>query len=56
MTIAKPVAFYAPLKSPNHPLPSCDRTMEGLMKRALERARFSPPHASEMRTHDMAGD
>ena len=56
MTIARPVAFYAPLKSPNHPLPSGDRTMARLLMKALERAGYAPQLASEIRTLDKAGD
>ncbi len=56
MTHARPVAFYAPLKSPNHPLPSGDRTMARLLMKALDRAGYPPHLASEMRTLDKAGD
>ncbi|EIM25555.1 glycosyltransferase family 4 protein [Microvirga lotononidis] len=56
MTIARPVAFYAPLKSPNHPLPSGDRTMARLLMKALERAGYSPRLASEVRTLDKVGN
>lgn len=56
MTHARPVAFYAPLKSPNHPLPSGDRTMARLLMKALDRAGYSPQIASELRTLDKAGD
>lgn len=51
-----PVAFYAPLKSPNHPAPSGDRTMARLLLRALEAAGFAPEPASELRSHEPAGD
>ncbi len=54
--ISRPVAFYAPLKSPNHPLPSGDRTMARLLMKALDRAGYSPSLASEMRTLDKTGD
>jgi glycosyltransferase involved in cell wall biosynthesis len=50
------VAFYAPLKSPNHPLPSGDRTMARLLMKALDRAGYPPQLASELRTLDKAGD
>jgi glycosyltransferase involved in cell wall biosynthesis len=50
------VAFYAPLKSPDHPLPSGDRTMARLLMKALDRAGYSPQLASELRTLDRAGD
>ena len=56
MSTRKPVAFYAPLKSPNHPLPSGDRTMARLLMKAIDRACFSPMLASELRTLDKAGD
>jgi glycosyltransferase involved in cell wall biosynthesis len=50
------VAFYAPLKSPNHPLPSGDRTMARLLMKALDKAGYAPTIASELRTLDKAGD
>lgn len=56
MTDARTAAFYAPLKSPNHPLPSGDRTMARLLMKALDRAGYSPQIASELRTLDKAGD
>ena len=56
MTTSRPVAFYAPLKSPNHPLPSGDRTMARLLMKALDRAGYPPVLASELRTLDKAGD
>ncbi|KLK90034.1 glycosyl transferase family 1 [Microvirga vignae] len=56
MSAKKPVAFYAPLKSPNHPLPSGDRTMARLLMRALDAAGFAPELASELRTLDRTGD
>lgn len=56
MSNRKPVAFYAPLKSPNHPLPSGDRTMARLLMKALDRAGFPPSLASELRTLDKHGD
>jgi len=56
VSTARPVAFYAPLKSPNHPLPSGDRTMARLLMKALDRAGFRPELASELRSLDKAGD
>jgi len=56
VTIARPVAFYAPLKSPNHPLPSGDRTMARLLMKALDGAGYAPHLACELRTLDKAGD
>jgi glycosyltransferase involved in cell wall biosynthesis len=56
VTVVRPVAFYAPLKSPNHPLPSGDRTMARLLMKAFGRAGFAPQLASELRTLDKTGD
>ncbi|WP_062012861.1 glycosyltransferase family 4 protein [Aureimonas sp. AU4] len=41
-----PISFYAPLKSPDDPVPSGDRTMARLLLSALERAGFAPEVAS----------
>ena len=54
--IGPPIAFYAPLKSPDHPAPSGDRTMARLLRQALLRAGFAPALASETRTLDLSGD
>ena len=56
VSAAPTVAFYAPLKSPDHPSPSGDRTMARLLLRALEEAGFAPEIASRLRTHDAKGD
>lgn len=56
MSVSNPVAFYAPLKSPNDPSPSGDRTMARLLMKALSRAGFEPFLASELRTLDKIGD
>lgn len=53
---AIPIAFYAPLKSPDHPVPSGDRTIGRLMLRALAAAGFSPECVSTLRTFDRSGD
>ncbi|TBC54134.1 glycosyltransferase (plasmid) [Rhizobium ruizarguesonis] len=45
------VAFYAPMKSPNHPVPSGDRLMARLLIRALELAGHKVDVVSEFRTH-----
>jgi glycosyltransferase involved in cell wall biosynthesis len=50
------VAFYAPLKAPNHPSPSGDRTMARLLMKALRAGGFAPVLASTLRTLDTAGD
>nr|WP_279306682.1 glycosyltransferase family 4 protein [Microvirga solisilvae] len=44
------------MKSPNHPLPSGDRTMARLLMKALDTAGFAPHLASEIRTFDRHGD
>ncbi len=56
MSGAIPIAFYAPLKSPNHPSPSGDRTMARLLFKALQAAGFAPILASERRTLDLTGN
>ncbi|QND18006.1 glycosyltransferase family 4 protein (plasmid) [Rhizobium leguminosarum bv. trifolii] len=45
------VAFYAPMKSPNHPVPSGDRLMARLLIQALELGGHQVDVASEFRTH-----
>ncbi|NEJ12348.1 glycosyltransferase [Rhizobium leguminosarum] len=45
------VAFYAPMKSPNHPVPSGDRLMARLLIRALELGGHKVDLVSEFRTH-----
>ena len=42
MSEAVPVAFYAPMKAPDHPAPSGDRTMARLLLKALVKAGFRP--------------
>ncbi len=49
------VAFYAPLKAPDHPVPSGERTMARLLLRALDAAGFAPDLASTLRTRDSDG-
>lgn len=50
------VAFYAPLKSPAHPVPSGDRRMARLLLAALRVAGHEVEVASEFRSYDGAGD
>ncbi len=50
------IAFYAPLKAPDHPLPSGDRRVAQLFFRALEEAGHAPFLASRLRSYDGAGD
>jgi glycosyltransferase involved in cell wall biosynthesis len=49
ITCAMKIAFYAPLKSPNHPVPSGDRLMARLLIAALEMAGHTVEIASELR-------
>ncbi len=54
------IAFYAPLKAPDHPVPSGDRTLARLVFAALERAGvargWEVEVASRFRSFDGAGD
>ena len=50
------LAFYAPMKSPDHPVPSGDRRMGRLLWQALELAGFEPELASSLRSFDGRGD
>jgi glycosyltransferase involved in cell wall biosynthesis len=50
------VAFYAPLKPPDHPVPSGDRRMARLLLAALRRAGHEVELASRLRSYDGAGD
>ena len=50
------IAFYAPLKSPDHAVPSGDRTVARLFLCALREAGHSVEVASRQRTFDAAGD
>lgn len=45
------IAFYAPMKSPDHPVPSGDRLMARLLIRALQMAGHSVEVVSEFRAH-----
>lgn len=49
-------AFYAPLKSPNHPRPSGDRRIAQLFIKALELAGCEVELASELRAWEGKGD
>lgn len=51
MTPERRIAFYAPMKAPDHPRPSGDRRIARLMMRALDRAGWSVTLASRLRTH-----
>jgi glycosyltransferase involved in cell wall biosynthesis len=50
------IAFYAPLKPPDHPIPSGDRRVAGLLLDALRLAGHGPWIASRLRSYDGHGD
>lgn len=50
------IAFHAPMKGPDHPVPSGDRTVARLYRQALEQAGFAVEIASSFRSYDGAGD
>lgn len=50
------VSFYAPLKPPDHAVPSGDRRVARLLIAALERAGHEVELASRFRSLDLAGD
>ncbi len=52
----KRVAFYAPLKSPDHPVPSGDRKIARAMIKALALAGYEVELASHWRSRDGRGD
>jgi glycosyltransferase involved in cell wall biosynthesis len=54
--MSRPVAFYAPLKPPDHPTPSGDRRMAGALLSALALAEQPVELASRLRSYDRAGD
>jgi glycosyltransferase involved in cell wall biosynthesis len=50
------IAFYAPLKPPDHPTPSGDRAMARLLLRALRARGHRVTLASRLRSFDRSGD
>ena len=50
------IAFYAPLKPPDHPVPSGDRRMARLLIEALAAAGHEPVLAARLRSWEGAGD
>lgn len=50
------IAFYAPLKPPDHPVPSGDRRMAQLLSLALGRAGHEVELAARLRSYDGTGD
>lgn len=49
------IAFYAPMKAPDHPVPSGDRRMSQLILRTLRHAGHCVSIASRLRSYDGAG-
>ena len=56
MTHSPRIAFYAPMKAPDHPNPSGDRHIARLTLQALARAGFDATCVSRLRCLDMTGD
>jgi glycosyltransferase involved in cell wall biosynthesis len=54
--MSAPVAFYAPMKPPDHPIASGDRRMARSLMAALHRAGFEPELAARLRSYDGKGD
>jgi glycosyltransferase involved in cell wall biosynthesis len=54
--MSAPVAFYAPLKPPDHPVPSGDRRMAQALMAALALGGHEVELASRLRSYDGAGD
>ncbi len=54
--MAERIAFYAPLKSPRHPVPSGDRRMARALIQALERQGHRVELSSRLRSFDRDGD
>ncbi|MEM7269003.1 MAG: glycosyltransferase family 4 protein, partial [Pseudomonadota bacterium] len=52
----KHVAFYAPMKSPDHPNPSGDRRIARLLMKAFRRGGWDVALASRLRAHQRAGN
>ena len=50
------VAFYAPLKPPDHPTPSGDRRVARLLMEALKAGGHMPMLVSHLRSRDSEGD
>ncbi len=50
------IAFYAPMKPPDHPVPSGDRHMARLFREAFERAGHDVELACRLRSRDPEGD
>lgn len=55
MSARPPLLFYAPLKSPDDPVPSGDRTLARLLFSAVRQAGFAPQLASSFRAFSRDG-
>ncbi|MDC3347768.1 glycosyltransferase family 4 protein [Paracoccaceae bacterium] len=54
--MGRKLAFYAPMKAPDHPNPSGDRRIARLLMRALDRAGWDVELASRLRSHQKSGN
>jgi len=54
--MSRPIAFYAPLKPPDHPTPSGDRRMARALIEALKRGGERVELASRFRSYDRTGN
>ena len=54
--VGRKLAFYAPMKAPDHPNPSGDRRIARLLMRALDRAGWQVELASRLRSHQKEGN
>ena len=50
------IAFYAPLKPPDHPVPSGDRLIANLLLKALAKAGHAPELVARFRSYEGRGD
>ncbi len=50
------IAFYAPLKCPDHPIPSGDRLIANLLLQAIEKAGHVPELIARFRSYEGRGD
>ncbi len=50
------IAFFAPLKAPDHPVPSGDRTMARALTSALRHGGHDVFHTSDLRIYDKLGE
>lgn len=56
MSARPEIAFYAPLKAPDHPVPSGDRAVARFWLKALEQAGFEARIESTLRSYEGNGD